>query len=162
MVPSALSNDPAPLCDPQGFPRILLHNFRTSQIVQTPNQVLVLYQFNHKWRNIWADGRALPFTVEQFVLMGRYPYLSPFSSISRDDRRAVREAMERTGTAVFADRMLGTLSGGWRIVHTMGSKITKLQPVGGFAAETQLLVIAIAVQAPVHDTPAACVVRFVF
>ena len=31
---------------------------------------------------------------------------------------------------------LGTLSGGWRIFHTMGSKITKLQPVGGFAAET--------------------------
>jgi PiT family inorganic phosphate transporter len=31
---------------------------------------------------------------------------------------------------------LGTLSGGWRIVHTMGSRITKLQPFGGFAAET--------------------------
>jgi PiT family inorganic phosphate transporter len=31
---------------------------------------------------------------------------------------------------------LGTLSGGWRIIHTMGSKITKLQPVGGFSAET--------------------------
>ena len=30
---------------------------------------------------------------------------------------------------------LGTLSGGWRIVHTMGSRITRLQPVGGFAAE---------------------------
>ena len=31
---------------------------------------------------------------------------------------------------------LGTMTGGWRIVHTMGSRITKLQPVGGFAAET--------------------------
>ncbi|HVG69753.1 MAG TPA: inorganic phosphate transporter [Vicinamibacterales bacterium] len=31
---------------------------------------------------------------------------------------------------------LGTLSGGWRIVHTMGNKITKLQPFGGFSAET--------------------------
>jgi PiT family inorganic phosphate transporter len=31
---------------------------------------------------------------------------------------------------------LGTLSGGWRIVHTVGSKITKLRPLGGFAAET--------------------------
>jgi PiT family inorganic phosphate transporter len=30
---------------------------------------------------------------------------------------------------------LGTLSGGWRIIHTMGSKITKLKPMGGFAAE---------------------------
>jgi inorganic phosphate transporter, PiT family len=31
---------------------------------------------------------------------------------------------------------LGTLSGGWRIVHTMGSRITKLTPVSGMAAET--------------------------
>jgi inorganic phosphate transporter, PiT family len=31
---------------------------------------------------------------------------------------------------------LGTLSGGWRIVHTMGSRITKLQPVSGMSAET--------------------------
>jgi PiT family inorganic phosphate transporter len=30
---------------------------------------------------------------------------------------------------------LGTYLGGWRIVHTMGSKITKLKPVGGFCAE---------------------------
>ena len=30
---------------------------------------------------------------------------------------------------------LGTLSGGWRIVRTMGSRITRLQPMGGFAAE---------------------------
>ncbi|MDX6234756.1 MAG: inorganic phosphate transporter, PiT family [Nocardioidaceae bacterium] len=30
---------------------------------------------------------------------------------------------------------LGTLAGGWRIVKTMGSRITRLQPVGGFAAE---------------------------
>ncbi|HEV8723050.1 MAG TPA: inorganic phosphate transporter [Candidatus Binatia bacterium] len=30
---------------------------------------------------------------------------------------------------------LGTLSGGWRIIHTMGSRITRLQPMGGFAAE---------------------------
>jgi PiT family inorganic phosphate transporter len=31
---------------------------------------------------------------------------------------------------------LGTLSGGWRIVYTMGQRLTKLKPVGGFAAET--------------------------
>jgi len=31
---------------------------------------------------------------------------------------------------------LGTMTGGWRIVHTLGSRITKLRPVGGFAAET--------------------------
>ena len=31
---------------------------------------------------------------------------------------------------------LGTLSGGWRIVHTLGARVTKLQPFGGFCAET--------------------------
>jgi PiT family inorganic phosphate transporter len=31
---------------------------------------------------------------------------------------------------------MGTMSGGWRIVKTMGSKITKLAPMGGFCAET--------------------------
>jgi PiT family inorganic phosphate transporter len=31
---------------------------------------------------------------------------------------------------------LGTLMGGWRIVHTMGSKITRLSPMQGFCAET--------------------------
>jgi PiT family inorganic phosphate transporter len=31
---------------------------------------------------------------------------------------------------------MGTLFGGWRIVHTMGTRITKLRPVGGFCAET--------------------------
>ncbi len=40
------------------------------------------------------------------------------------------------GLAAFLAIGLGTLSGGWRIVKTMGSKITKLKPVGGFCAET--------------------------
>jgi len=38
--------------------------------------------------------------------------------------------------AAHAAIALGTYLGGWRIVHTMGSKITKLKPVGGFCAET--------------------------
>jgi PiT family inorganic phosphate transporter len=31
---------------------------------------------------------------------------------------------------------IGTLSGGWRIVHTLGARLTRLRPVGGFSAET--------------------------
>ena len=31
---------------------------------------------------------------------------------------------------------LGTMSGGWRIIHTMGSRVTRLRPVGGFCAES--------------------------
>ena len=38
--------------------------------------------------------------------------------------------------AACAAIALGTLSGGWRIIKTMGTKIVKLQPVGGFCAET--------------------------
>jgi PiT family inorganic phosphate transporter len=38
--------------------------------------------------------------------------------------------------AAYLAISLGTLMGGWRIIHTMGSRITKLQPVNGFAAET--------------------------
>jgi PiT family inorganic phosphate transporter len=38
--------------------------------------------------------------------------------------------------AAHAAIALGTLSGGWRIVKTMGQRITKLRPVGGFCAET--------------------------
>jgi PiT family inorganic phosphate transporter len=52
---------------------------------------------------------------------------------------------------------LGTLAGGWRIIHTMGSKITKLQPVGGFAAETGAafaLLIATRYGVPVSTTHA--------
>src|SRR6266516_8221577 len=52
---------------------------------------------------------------------------------------------------------LGTLAGGWRIIHTMGSKITKLIPVGGFAAETGAAIsILIATQTgvPVSTTHA--------
>ena len=38
--------------------------------------------------------------------------------------------------AAHAALALGTMAGGWRIVKTMGMRITKLRPVGGFSAET--------------------------
>jgi len=38
--------------------------------------------------------------------------------------------------AAHAAIALGTLAGGWRIVKTMGMRITKLRPIGGFSAET--------------------------
>ncbi|MFM2406605.1 MAG: hypothetical protein RL223_4485 [Pseudomonadota bacterium] len=50
---------------------------------------------------------------------------------------------------------MGTMFGGWRIVKTMGQKITKLKPVGGFAAETggaMTLFIATAMGVPVSTT----------
>jgi hypothetical protein len=62
MVPSGITNDPSPLlgCEPGGFPRIVLHNFRTMEIEQTPTKLIFMYLFNHKWRVVWTDGRELP------------------------------------------------------------------------------------------------------
>ena len=50
---------------------------------------------------------------------------------------------------------MGTMFGGWRIVKTMGQKITKLKPVGGFCAETggaMTLFLATALGVPVSTT----------
>jgi len=57
--------------------------------------------------------------------------------------------------ACHAAMGLGTLSGGWRIVQTMGMRITKLAPVGGFCAETSgaaTLFLATAMGVPVSTT----------
>jgi PiT family inorganic phosphate transporter len=57
--------------------------------------------------------------------------------------------------ACYSAMGLGTLFGGWRIVKTMGQKITKLKPVGGFCAETGgaiTLFLASALGVPVSTT----------
>lgn len=57
--------------------------------------------------------------------------------------------------ACYAAIGLGTMFGGWRIVKTMGQKITKLKPVGGFCAETggaMTLFLATALGIPVSTT----------
>ncbi len=54
---------------------------------------------------------------------------------------------------------LGTLSGGWRIVKTMGYKITRLRPVHGFAAETAsagTIIGASSLGIPVSTTQVIC------
>jgi PiT family inorganic phosphate transporter len=59
---------------------------------------------------------------------------------------------------IFAAHMaigLGTMSGGWRIVKTMGSRLTKLKPRGGFCAETGAaasILLMTALHAPVSTT----------
>jgi PiT family inorganic phosphate transporter len=50
---------------------------------------------------------------------------------------------------------LGTMAGGWRIVRTLGMRVTKLQPAGGFAAETSgavTLFLATSLGVPVSTT----------
>lgn len=53
-------NDPLDGCDPAGFPRNVFFELRPFEIVQTPEQVLMLYEYQRVWRAIWTDGRPLP------------------------------------------------------------------------------------------------------
>jgi hypothetical protein len=59
-VPLAFINDPLDGCDPAGFPRDLFFELRPFKVVQTPDQVLIMYEYQRVWRAIWTDGRALP------------------------------------------------------------------------------------------------------
>jgi hypothetical protein len=65
-VTPALTNDPVKGgvtgtgCDPVGFPRLALWNFRTTRIIQSPENVVVLYMLNNKWRVIRTDQQELP------------------------------------------------------------------------------------------------------
>jgi len=57
--------------------------------------------------------------------------------------------------AAYSAIGLGTVAGGWRVIHTMGSKLTKLQPSGGFCAETSGAVVCLTTAAlgiPVSTT----------
>jgi hypothetical protein len=54
------TNDPVVLCEPTGMPRADLYNLRTTQIMQAPRKLSVLYEFERVWRTIWTDGREAP------------------------------------------------------------------------------------------------------
>jgi len=54
------TNDPVPSCNPQGIPREDLYELRTTQILQTPSSVMVLYEYGRVWRVIWTDWRQFP------------------------------------------------------------------------------------------------------
>jgi hypothetical protein len=85
-------NDPlSTMGDPTGFPRIILYELRPFQVVQTPNQVLMLYMFEKRWRVIWTDGRALPTNPDPRwygYSVGRWvdDYTLVVQSVGTDDR----------------------------------------------------------------------------
>ncbi len=68
---------------------------------------------------------AIPFHVEEYVMMGRYPHLSLFTSTGAEDRRVVREAMELTGIEHLALRRMGTLSGGERQIAAIAAALAQ-------------------------------------
>ncbi len=76
-----------------------------------------------------ADGRKIPFTVEQFLLMSRYPHLSPFAPPSKKDRQFVRETMECVGVADLAERTMSALSGGERQKAYIAAALAQDAPI---------------------------------
>jgi hypothetical protein len=62
-VPVANSDDPLITCDPLGFPRSILHELRGMEIVQSPDRIVQLLQYQRVFREIWTDSRSLPAAV---------------------------------------------------------------------------------------------------
>ena len=62
------SNDPFITCDPLGFPRNLLAHAVSSRgrfiFGSVPDRILIAYEQQRIWREIWMDGRALPKAVD--------------------------------------------------------------------------------------------------
>ena len=55
------TNDPfVRTCDPLGFPRADIDEIRGVSFATMPDRIVVLYQFQQVWREIWMDGRGLP------------------------------------------------------------------------------------------------------
>ena len=76
-----------------------------------------------------AEGRHFDFTVFEFVLMSRYPHLSPFSAVKPEDTDVVWNALDATGTREFAERIHGTLSGGERQKVFIAAAIAQRAPI---------------------------------
>ena len=66
--PPGASNDPYITCDPLGFPRNVLTYAVTNRggvlFGSAPNRILIAYEQQRLWREIWMDGRALPKAVD--------------------------------------------------------------------------------------------------
>ena len=70
-----------------------------------------------------------PLAVYDFVMMGRYPYLSPLSPAQKRDEEAVERALQITGTAQFRSRTLRTLSGGERQKVYIAAALAQETPI---------------------------------
>jgi inorganic phosphate transporter, PiT family len=122
----------------------------------------------------WVFRRARPLRVDgwfrrlQLISAGAYS-LGHGGNDAQKTIGIIWMLLIATGYATSADKApptwviiscylaigMGTMFGGWRIVRTMGQKITKLKPVGGFCAETggaMTLFLATAMGIPVSTT----------
>jgi iron complex transport system ATP-binding protein len=110
---------------------------------------------------------VFPATVLETVLVGRHPHIAPFAWESADDLDIARAALERVGLAAFADREVGTLSGGERRRVAIAQVLTQApaaylldEPSNHLDPQHQLQVLALfageaaggcAVVATLHD-----------
>jgi len=60
----ANTNDPLMTCDPLGFPRNIINETRGMRFAQLPDRMIILYQYQRAWREVWTDGRALPKSID--------------------------------------------------------------------------------------------------
>ena len=65
------------------------------------------------------------FTVREFVALGRYPHLSPFSMLAPKDRDAIDHALDATGIAALSGRSLNRLSGGERRLACIAAAVAQ-------------------------------------
>lgn len=70
-----------------------------------------------------------PLTVYDFVMMGRYPYLSPLAPARKRDEEAVERALDITDTTKFKTRTLRTLSGGERQKVYIAAALAQETPI---------------------------------
>lgn len=63
-VPPALANDPIGNCDPAGYPRNLYYNGRPFEMIQLPNKIVQIMEWDHVTREIWLDGRKMPKDID--------------------------------------------------------------------------------------------------
>jgi len=72
---------------------------------------------------------SVPFTVLDFLMMGRYAHSGGFSNQDREGYRIARQALERIGMTRFAERVISTLSGGERQKICIAAALAQQAPV---------------------------------
>ncbi len=70
-----------------------------------------------------------PYTCEEVVMMGRYPYIPRFSRPDEHDRRVVKTVMRQTGLETFSNRYVNQLSGGERQRVVFARSLAQQTPV---------------------------------
>jgi hypothetical protein len=62
LINTKRQNDPQLMCDPIGWPYIILRSARPVEMIHIPGRMLQHYAWHETWRTIWLDGRLLPRT----------------------------------------------------------------------------------------------------